>query len=177
MLDPPPALPLAVDRAGARGVVTLREPLGDDALYEVVHAYILAFQHEDVEALIQLLTPDAVSLDPKGPRSRGAIVDGWRARFRNLDYRKLAGTEVVDMASIERYTAENFGGPSAPPRPTEMRDGDVLLRIPVAGARVGGERYFGDVIVMLLRRDAPAAEGAAIKQRYRIAALSEEDAP
>ena len=177
VLDPPPAVPLATDRAVARGVVALREPLGEDALFDVVRAYTAAFQREDVDGLIQLLTYDAVALDAKGSRSRSTIVDGWRARFRNLDYAKLSGMEIVDVDAIERYAVQDLGGPNAPSRPAEMREGDVLLRIPVAAARIAGERYFGDVIVMLLRRDAPSAEGSATKQHYRIAALSEEDAP
>ncbi|WP_394839595.1 hypothetical protein LVJ94_22170 [Pendulispora rubella] len=168
VLDPPPAIPLATDRAGARGVVALREPLGDDAMFDVVRAFVSAFQREDADALIGLLTFDAVLLDAKGTKSRSAIVDGWRARFRNLDYSKLVGTEVVDLDSIERYTAQNAAGANVPARPAEMREGDVLLRIPVAAARVAGERYFGDVITMMLRREG---------ERYRIAALGEEDAP
>ncbi|WP_394828861.1 hypothetical protein [Pendulispora albinea] len=180
VLDPPAAIPLAVDRVAARGVVALREPLGDEALFDVVRTYVTAFQHEDVDGLIQLLAFDAVALDAKGPRSRSAIVDAWRARFRNLDYAKLVGTEVIDFDAIERYTAQNLGSAGSsssssssssfgvPARPAEMRDADVLLRIPVAAARVAGERYFGDVILMLLRRDG---------ERYRIAGLAEEDAP
>jgi len=168
VLDPPPAIPLATDRAGARGVVALREPLGDEALFDVVRTFVSAFQHEDIDGLVQLLTFDAVSLDAKGSKSRSVIVEGWRARFRNLDYAKLVGTEVVDLDAIERYASQTAASANVPYRPTEMHEGDVLLRIPVAAARVAGERYFGDVIVMLLRREG---------ERYRIAALGEEDAP
>ncbi|WP_394850299.1 hypothetical protein LZC95_22930 [Pendulispora brunnea] len=168
VLDPPAAIPLATDRAGARGVVALREPLGDDAMFDVVRAFVSAFQREDADALIGLLTFDAVLLDAKGTKSRSAIVDGWRARFRNLDYSKLVGTEVIDLDAIERYTAQNASSANVPARPAEMREGDVLLRIPVAAARVAGERYFGDVITMVLRREG---------ERYRIAGLGEEDAP
>jgi len=39
-----------------------------------------------------------------------------------------------------------------------MRPGDLLVRVPVATPRAGAEPLFGDVVVLLLRR-----EGAAFK--------------
>jgi len=169
VLEPPPTIPPAVERAEARGIVTLREPLGEDALREVVRAYFTAFEREDAEALGQLLTPDAAGLDPRAkPATRAQLVDQFRARMRNLDYTKMAGTEVAELDRLEHFGADDLGHEGAPPRPSEMRADDVLVRVPVATPRFGGERFFGDRLTLLLRRD----EG-----RLKIAGVAEDDAP
>lgn len=62
VIEPPPALPVAGDRAPATGVVALREPLGDKDVEEVVRAYVRAFEREDIDALVQLLAQEAVPL-------------------------------------------------------------------------------------------------------------------
>lgn len=170
-LDLPPAIPGAADRAAARGVVTLREPMGDEAAQGIVRAYVAAFLREDVDALAELLTSDATSLNPKtvGGAPRAALLDGWRARFRNLDYAKLAGSEIVDYDGLERYGVDDLSVANARiARPATMQAGDLLLRVPVVTTLVAGERYFGDFVTMVLRRD---------QGRFFIAAVGEEDAP
>ena len=49
-----------------------------------------------------------------------------------------------------------------------MREGDALVRFPIATSRVGSEKLFGDEITLLLRRD-----GAS----YKIAGFGEENGP
>ena len=49
-----------------------------------------------------------------------------------------------------------------------MRSGEVLVRAPLEVTRVAGERVFGDVLMMVLRRQ----DGS-----LRIAGYSEVDAP
>ncbi len=149
-LEPPPALPPATDRANAAGVVALREPLADKDVEDVVRAYVRGFEREDIEALRALLSPDAAPLGRVGGRQQ--LVDLWMMKMKSFEYQKLAGTEVVRYSQIERYTYEALGNPGAPPRPAEMRPGDLYVRVPIASSRIGTE-FFGDVIVLLLRRE------------------------
>jgi hypothetical protein len=167
-LEPPPALPTAVDRAEARGVVALREPLADKDVEDVVRAYILGFEREDDgQALIQLLAQESASLGRPGS-GRQQLIDLWRTKKKTLDYSRLAGLEVARFSLIERYTFDMLGTSGAPSRPPEMRPGDLFVRVPIATPRVGSDRLFGDVLVLLLRRE----EG-----RLKIAGQSDESGP
>ncbi len=163
----PAALPVATDRAEARGVVALREPIGTNAIRAVVAAVAEAWQRESPEALGDLLTPDA---GPIEGRSRGsaALVEGWRQRLHAHEYGRLAGVELVRLERIERYDWDDLSAPGAPPRPLEMRRDEVYVRVPIEVTHVGGERLFGDLIVLLLRRE---------ERRYKVAAYGEVDAP
>jgi len=143
-------MPPATDRANAAGVVALREPLADKDVEDVVRAYVRAFEREDIEGLRQLLSPDAVPLGRVGGRQQ--LVDLWQMKMKNFEYQRLAGSEVVRYSQIERFTYEALGVPGAPTRPPEMRPGDLYVRVPVASSRIGTE-FFGDVIVLLLRRE------------------------
>lgn len=167
VVEPAPALPRAADRAPAHGVVALREPLGVEAAEDLVRAYIHAFEREDEGALAQLLTGDAAPLFG-GRGGRGALLEQWRTRLKNLDYGKLAGLEVARLERMERFEYDELGAPAPLPRPPEMKPGELLLRIPIATPRVGAEQLFGDVVVLLLRRE----EG-----HFRIAGASEENSP
>ena len=167
LIEPPAAIPPATDRAPARGVVALREPLADEAIKDVVRHYVRAWVAEDQAALQLLLTPDAVSLDA-GHAARGPMLDAWTHRMHTFDYKKLAGQDVARFDRIERYDYSELGSPGAPARPVEMRPGDVLARVPIATPRVGSEQLFPETLVLLLRRD----EG-----KYRIAGVGEENAP
>jgi hypothetical protein len=167
LIEPPPAIPPATDRAPARGVVALREPLADEAMKDVVRQYLRAWVAEDQTALQQLLTLDAASLDP-AHLARGPMLEAWAHRIHTFDYKKLAGQDVARFDRIERYEYAEVGLPGAPARPVEMRMGDVLVRIPIATPRVGPEQLFPEVLVLLLRRE----EG-----RYRIAGVGEENGP
>ncbi|MDP9151451.1 MAG: hypothetical protein M3O36_16140, partial [Myxococcota bacterium] len=68
---------------------------------------------------------------------------------------------------IERYDWSDLSAPAAPPRPLEMRPDEVYVRVPLEVTRVAGERLFGDVIVLLLKREG---------SRYKVAAYGEADA-
>jgi hypothetical protein len=168
VVEPEPALPPIGERASARGVVALREPLSDEAVKDVVRAYFTMFEHEDLEGLALLVTTDVVSLDVRARGSRSSILETWRARMRQLDYAKLAGLEVVQLDRLEHYGYDDLEGSSSPPRPSVMRPGDTLVKVPISAARVAGERYFGDTLILLLRRE----DG-----RFKIAGVAEDDAP
>jgi len=163
VLEPPPALPQPTDKAGATGIVALREPLADKDVEDVVRAYVRGFEREDIEALRQLLAQDASPLGRAG--NRQALIDLWAMKMKNFEYQRLAGSEVARISQIEKETFESLGQPGAPPRPQEMRPGDLYIRVPIAIPRVGSEQLFGDVLVLLLRRE----EG-----RLKIAGQSDE---
>jgi hypothetical protein len=151
-LEPPAAMPAPADRAEARGVVALREPLADKDVEDVVRAYIRGFEREDDQALIQLLAQEAASLGRNGS-TRQQLIEIWRTKMKSFEYQRLAGLEVARVSQIERHTYETLGTPGAPPRPSEMRPGDTYIRVPIATPRVGSEQLFGDVLVLLLRRE------------------------
>lgn len=151
-LEPPAAMPAVSDRAEARGVVALREPLADKDVEDVVRAYIRAFEREDDQALAQLLATDAASLGRQGS-TRQQLIDIWRTKMKSFEYQRLAGLEVARISQLERHTYETLGGPGAPARPPEMRPGDLYIRVPIATPRVGSEQLFGDTLVLLLRRE------------------------
>ncbi|MDP9033745.1 MAG: hypothetical protein M3O50_02985 [Myxococcota bacterium] len=165
-LEPVPALPIAVQRADARGVVALRAPLARDAIVAIVLALADGWRHESPEELGDLLTADAGPIDGRS-RGRAALMDGWRQRLRTHEFSRLAGTELVRPERIERYDWSDLSVPGALLRPVEMRPDELYVRVPLEVTRVAGERVFGDVIVLLLKREA---------NRYKIAAYGEVDA-
>jgi hypothetical protein len=167
VLEPPPALPKATTRADARGVVALREPVGGDAVRDVVLAVVDAWQRESIEQLLSLLTNDAGPIEARS-RGRGALVESWRQRLRAHEYHRLAGIDLVHAERIERYDWDDLSAPDTPPRPPEMRPDELYVRVPFEVTRVAGERLFGDLMLLLLRRE----EG-----QYKITAYGEVDGP
>jgi hypothetical protein len=165
VVEPPAAMPSAVSRADARGVVALREPLAGDAVGNLVSAFLDAWQHESLEALTALLTPDAGPIEAR-TRGKNPLVEGWRQRLHAHPYGRLAGVELVRPERIERWEAEDLAAADAPPRPPDMRPGELYVRVPLEVSRVAGEKFFGDVMVMLVRRE----DG-----KYRIVAYGEID--
>ena len=164
VLEPPAALPAAQERGKTAAVLALREPAPEEDVDEVVRGYLGAFEREDVAALAGMLTQDAAPLGRAGGRSQ--LVELWRSRMKSFEYQRLAGIEVARMSQLERRGYDGFP-PGGPPRPSEMRPSDVLVRVPIATPRVNGEQLFGDVLVLLLRRE----EG-----KLRIAGQSDENA-
>jgi hypothetical protein len=151
VLDAPPVLPAPLARSAAQGVVSLREPPGQDAIATLVQSFLDGWRRESLETLLGLATPDAALID--GPdRGHAALVESWRQRLRAHDYGRLAGTEMVLPERIERWEWDELGTPPRPPRPSGMRSGEVLVRAPLEVTRVAGERVFGDVLMMVLRR-------------------------
>lgn len=167
VVDPPPSWPSAVARVEARGVVALREPAGNAAVTDLLQAFVDGWEHESIDALVALLAPDAVAIDG-AEHGHASLIDTWRQRLRARDYGRLAGTEVVRPDRIQRWAWDELGTPDTPARPPSMRPSDVLVRVPLEVTRVGGERVFGDVMMLVLRR---------IDGKLRIAAYGEIDAP
>ena len=146
-----PALPLPSDRAEAKGVLALREPFADREVEALVRAYVRAFEREDLDALVELLAQEATSLGRGGGKAQ--LVDLWRARLNGFEYQKLAGLEIARFAKIDVHTYESLADSARPARPNEMRPSDVYVRVPMATARASPDPLFGDVLVLLLRRE------------------------
>ncbi|MEO7110244.1 MAG: hypothetical protein ABI183_07400, partial [Polyangiaceae bacterium] len=121
VLEPSPAIPDASDLAFARGVVSLREPLSDEAVKKTVHAYFVAFVKEDRAAIERLLTADVVELGTQGRNGKEALSAEWKARVSALEYERLEGSTVEDLDNIERYRFDDLGGAGRDSRPPEMR--------------------------------------------------------
>ena len=73
--------------------------------------------------------------------------------MKSFEYQRLAGLEIARISQLERHTYETLGTPGALPRPAEMRPGDLYIRVPIATPRVGSDQLFGEVLVLLLRRE------------------------
>jgi hypothetical protein len=167
VVDPPALLPSALAHVEARGVVSLREPAGNAAVADLLEAFVEAWEHESIDALVALLAPDASAIDAS-EHAHGTLVETWRQRLRAHDYARFAGTEVLRADRIQRWGWDELGAPETPARPAAMRPADVLVRAPLEVTRIAGERVFGDVMVFVLRRQ----DG-----KLRIAAYGEIDAP
>jgi len=166
VLEPLPLSPPPVARGSARGVLALREPTGEDAVVELLRSFLEGWQHESLDALLALVAPDAGLLEG-ADHGHAALVDSWRQRLRAHDYGRLDGSDLVRPERIERWEWDELGMSQTPARPASMRPGDVFVRAPLEVTRVGGERVFGDVVVMILKRQ---------NGHLRIAAYGENDA-
>lgn len=161
VLEQPLTVPDADEHGKAEdSVVTLREPFESRALVDLVKAYFRAWEHEDVDGLGRMLTADAILLKRPGAN----VLESFRARLRIYEYQRIAGLEVARFDRIERH---GYGDLQSADRPLEMREGDLLVRVPVLVARVSGDPLFGESLVLMVRRE----EGA-----LRIAGLAEEAA-
>ena len=171
LLETPPAIPSTSLRAEARGVVALREPLGAEAVRDVVMTIVRAFVREDIGALDATLTVDAVSLDDgaRGGRtgSRALLIERWRQRMQQLEYSRLQGIEVVRPEKIQHFEYDELGGLDEPTRPQEMKPGDVFARVPIEVSRIGPDKFFGDTWLLVLRRSDAT--------HYKVAAFGEVD--
>jgi len=150
VLEPAAALPGPMRRADADGIVALREPLSSDLIAEVVDAMADAWERGQLEGMVALLAPDAGPLDGRA-RGRTALVESWRQRLRAHDYPRLVSVELVRRDRIAHWEWDELGGPDAPARPRDMRPGEILVRAPIEVTHFGGERLFGDAMVLILR--------------------------
>jgi hypothetical protein len=167
VVEPPPAMPSAAVRAPARGVVALREPLGGDAVRELVTQLMDAWVRESIEGLIALLAPDAGPMDGRS-RGRAKLREDWAGRITAHEYNRLEGVELVRPERIERYDWQDLQSSDAPPRPPDMHQDELYVRIPLEVTRAAGEKIFGDVIELLVRSD---------QGKFKITAYRETDLP
>ncbi|WP_437542957.1 hypothetical protein WME97_31825 [Sorangium sp. So ce367] len=169
-LDPASTPPPPTNQADVEdSVVTLRTPLGIGAALDVVDEFFRRVVAEDGEALSELLTRDALAIHTGSGGSGQPPSAGlwWEQRFRRLEYGKLAGEPVYRESDLQIFRAEDaLAAPHHPAIQLEtLDDQDVVIRVPIATARVATDRLLGDEIVVWLRRDGP---------RFRIYRLLED---
>lgn len=157
-VDPTSTPPNAKDVAATTdGLVTLRTPVGLEQAYTTVQTFFQAITDEDADLLGTVLTRDALNTNPAhagGPAGSPSASLFWAHRFRRLDYTKLAGEVIYRENDLEVYRAGEELGLSPHPavRTDALGPGDIVLRVPVLTARLGTERFFGDEILIWLRR-------------------------
>jgi hypothetical protein len=167
-VEVPGAMPSVAVHSQARGVIALREPLGGDAVRDLVFSLMDAWQNESLDALAGLLTADARPFDGH-TLGRDALLDAWRQRLHAHRYNRLGGTDLVRRERIEQWDFDELSAAATPPfpaPPTEMRPGELYVRVPLETTGVAGEKLYGDVIELLVRRE----DG-----KYKIVAYREAD--
>jgi hypothetical protein len=167
VLEPEALVPAAAARAPARGVIALREPAGADAVVELVRGLFDGWSRQSLDAMLAFTTSDAGLLDGSD-HGHAALVESWRQRLHAHEYNRLAGSEIVRPERIERWDWDELGTPPNPSRPSGMHAGEVLVRVPIEVTSIAGERVFGDMLTLVLKRQ----EG-----RLRIAAYGESEGP
>lgn len=155
LLDPGPARPAPAARADARGVVSLREPVGERDIARFVQTFLDAWRRESLEDLDSLLSQssDTGPIEALG-RGREAVVESWKERLRSHahEYARL-GAELVAPERIEHWDSDEVGRFEGPlPRAT-LRVGDVYVAAPLRVTSGGSDRLFGNFLVMVLRRE------------------------
>jgi hypothetical protein len=154
-IDPTPELPPSSDTAMTRDpVAVLRPPLSEKMVLVVISSFFRSVANEDAEKLASLLTLDATATT-KSRSGATPMLDYWRARMRRLAYRKVTAEAAYVAAQVEIYRYDDLTVARAgrPVRPPTMMRSDLVARVPIATARAGNDRLFGDEIVFLLRRE------------------------
>jgi len=169
-VDPLETPPPARDEAPATsGVVALRAPLGVDAAQATVRAFFDAIGREDGEALLRVLSIDAVWLNPNS-RAREPAYSVFARRFGRLDYAALAGVTfwseervfegdaaLAAWSELVAVSSQPVFAPGAAAARAQADDslelGDVVVRAPVSAGKSGTSALFGTEVVLALRRD------------------------
>ncbi|MFO0763103.1 MAG: hypothetical protein U0359_42090, partial [Byssovorax sp.] len=171
-IDPASSPPAAIDRAdSAAGLVTLRAPLGVDRAILTLNELVRVILVEDSDALDTLFTRDALAVTTlaanAGPGQTPSATLWWKQRFHRLDYTRLAGETILREAEMQIFRAGD--ALDSPPHPAirldALGEGDVVIRVPVVTSRLGADRFFGDELIVWLRRDG---------SRYRIYRILED---
>jgi hypothetical protein len=163
VLEVATALPEPLLRSEASGVIALHPPFGNGVVRELVSELMAAWTSESIERLSALLTDDAGPLDARS-RGRAVLVESWRQRLHAHEYHRLAGSELVRPERIERYASGELSTLRGGPKPPELSDDELFVRLPLEVTHLAGERVFGDSILLVLRRD---------DAKYKIAAYGE----
>jgi len=167
-VDPISSVPGATDKATATDtVVTLRAPVGTEAVMALVRRVFEAFHARDARALDVDLDDSVVDVraDNQPIKQKWQFLNEMTSRMKaTTAFEQLDVDAMYRPADVEIYAYAELGLPGRPSRPTVMSNDDVLVRIPIATPRLGADVLFGDEIRLLLRRDG---------SRYRIRGYGE----
>jgi hypothetical protein len=165
------ALPEAAERAPASGVVSLKQPIGDDVVRHAVDAFFAAFTRHDLDALDGMLSRSARLLDAHGGSTYGALREELRGRIHAFE---AAGVGAPRVDAVERFDYRDLGGEGgARQRPGEMRPHDVLVFVHVDLPRSSASKLFAPIVVLLLRWEEDADRPG--KSVLRVAGYDEQD--
>lgn len=171
-IDPASNPPPAGDRAqSSDGLVTLRTPLGVDRALLALNELVRVILVEDSDGLDALFTRDALAVTTNAPHAGAGQTPSatlwWKQRFHRLDYTRLGGEPILRESELTIYRKGDVL--DAPPHPAirleALGDDDVVLRAPVVTTRLGADRFFGEELIVWLRRDG---------DRYRIYRILED---
>ena len=173
LVEPTPAMPAPEERGTAQaGVLALRQPIGDEQIAEVVKTYVRAFVETDRTAFADLFENDAVMFMDNGRSSaRPTITQNFDERIRQHrgEYRQYP--DIARLDRIMQWSSDDLGPHTDPPRPNEMKPGDVYARIPLQSPlSQAGDPLYKNTLVLLLRR-------SSADRQLKIAGIAETDSP
>lgn len=162
---PPPAA-----SAGADGVVVLAEPAPDEAIRDVLFAFFDAVRRRDGDAIRQMFSESAVSVDRVSRSRQGdreAAITQVASVMRSIEVAKVIPSEIVTPERVDRYALADLaaGGQKKPEGMTPL---DTLIALTMPPPRIPGDKVFEPVVMFVLR-----PEGG----KLRIAAVWQEPSP
>lgn len=172
LVEPTPAMPSPEERGTTQaGVLALRQPIGDEQIAEVVKKYIRAFVDNDSSAFGELFENDAVMFADNGrSTARTTITQNFSERVRQHRAEYRLYPDVARLDRIMQWSSEDLGPHTDPPRPNEMKPGDVYARVPMQSPlSQAGDPLYKNTLVILLRRGPD--------RQLKIAGIAETDQP
>ena len=167
-VDPISSVPGAADHATVtESVVTLRAPVGTEAVMALVRRVFEAFHARDARSLEVDLDDNIIDVksEPQAQKPKWQWVSDMVTRMKATSaFEQLDVDAMYRPQDVEIYAYGELSLPGRPSRPMAMGTDDVLVRIPIATPRLGADILFGDEIRLLLRRDG---------SRYRIRGYGE----
>lgn len=172
LVEPTPAIPSPEEHGSTQsGVLALRQPIGAEQVAEVVLKYINAFVTTDASAFSELFENDAVLFGDNGRSSpRVTILQGFSQRIQQhrADYPRYR--DIARLDRLVMWSSDDLGPHTDPPRPAEMRAGDVYVRVPMQSPlSTAGDPLYRNTLVLLIRRSAD--------HTLKIAGVAETDTP
>jgi hypothetical protein len=172
LVEPSPAVPNAEEHGSTQaGVVALRQPIGSEQISEVVLKYIGAFVADDASAFAELFENDAVMFGDNGRSTpRNTIIQNFQQREQQHRAEYARNRDIARLDRMVQWSSEDLGPHTDPPRPTEMRGGDVYARVPLQSPlSLAGDPLYRNMLVLLIRRSAD--------HHLKIVGVAETDAP
>jgi hypothetical protein len=155
LVEPQPAVPSAEEHGSTQaGVVALRQPIGAD------HS-----------GFTDLIDQDAVLFGDNGRSSpRPTIIQSFQQRIQQHAREYAQHRDVARLDRMVMWASDDLGPHTDPPRPSEMRAGDVYARVPLEPfLSTAGDPLYRNTLVILVRRTAD--------HQLKIAGVAETDAP
>jgi hypothetical protein len=148
VFDLEPSLPQARERSRERGVVALYRSRHERAIDELLSTYIRAMDRADDADLSRVLAKDA-SMLARSATARRPLFDAWRERMRASGPTRAA----LRLTLLEARSFEELKPAGVPPRPPEMRAGDLFVQVRITRRSDLVDDVREEVLAFLLRRE------------------------